>query len=75
MRLGKEQLRLLRAVGTRSALIVPSRRSRRLCELGLMATEPDGSFAYIRPAGLRALADGVEHGKIELFKQPERAAT
>lgn len=72
-RLGIRQLRLLRTVGTHSALVVPDGRSRRLCELGLLESHGgDGSFAAITPAGLRALADAAEAGKIDLFKMPER---
>lgn len=67
MRLGKNQLALLRSVGTTAALIVPSRESRRLCDLGLMESEPDGSIARITPNGLRALADSVDAGQSELF--------
>lgn len=72
-RLGIRQLELLRTVGARSALVVPSRIGRRLCELGLMeAHGSEGSFAAITPAGLRALADAAEAGKIELFTMPEK---
>ena len=73
MRLGNRQLELLRALGTNSALIVPCARSRRLCELGLLrAHADDGAFAAITPAGLRALADAAERGKIDLFKMPAK---
>lgn len=68
MRLGKQQLALLRSVGTHSALVVPDRQSRRLCELGLMTAENDGSFARLTADGLRALADAVDAGKILLFE-------
>lgn len=71
-RLGPKQLALLRTVGTSSALVVASATSRRLCALGLMrAHGTDGSFAAITPAGLRALADAAEAGRIELFAMPE----
>lgn len=71
MRLGIRQLRLLRTVGTTSALVVPDAISRRLCELGFMrASNPDGSFACITPAGLRALADAADAGRINLFVMP-----
>ncbi|HRP26369.1 hypothetical protein [Thauera sp.] len=74
-RLGPKQLALLRTVGTSSALVVASATSRRLCALGLMrAHGTDGSFAAITPAGLRALADAVEAGRVEMFQMPEREA-
>lgn len=74
MRLGIRQLRKLRTVGTRMALVVPDKTSRRLCELGLMVAHgDDGSFAAITPAGLRALADAVDAGKIKLFEMPDKA--
>lgn len=73
MRLGIRQLDRLHAVGTHAALIVPDRISRRLCDLGLMkAHGAEGSFSAITPAGLRALADAAEAGRIELFRMPER---
>lgn len=73
MALGKKQLEMLRLVGTHSALVVPCARSRRLCDLGLMkAHGTDGSFAAATPAGLRALADAVDAGKMDLFVMPER---
>lgn len=71
-RLGPRQLAMLRAVGTTAAVVVPDRLSRRLVELGLMTAEPDGSFARNTPAGLRALADAAEAGRVTLFVMPER---
>jgi hypothetical protein len=72
VRLGLNQLRLLRAVGTTDAVVVPDALTRRLCELGLMASaRANGSFAHITPAGLRALADAAEAGRIDLFVMPE----
>lgn len=74
MKLGTRQLKLLRTVGTTSALVVPDNISRRLCDLGLMkAMGKDGnSLACITPNGLRALADAVDAGRIDLFKMPEK---
>ena len=69
-RLGHRQLELLAFVGTRSALVCSSPISRRLCALGLMEAEADGSFARITPAGLRALADAAEAGRVKLFTVP-----
>lgn len=71
-RLGKRQLALLRGTASGGALVVPMPVSRRLCDLGLMrAHGGDGSFAAITPAGLRALADAVEDGRVALFSMPE----
>lgn len=72
MKLGTRQLETLRAVGTTAAIVVPDSITRRLCALGLMASEASGSFAHITPAGLRALADAVDAGRISLFVMPER---
>ncbi len=74
MRLGKRQLALLRGVGPTSAVVVPDGTTRRLCDLGLMKAHggEDGSFAAVTPAGLRALADAVDAGKIGLFKMPDK---
>jgi|GEM_PF-3462180 len=73
MKIGTRQLQMLKTVGTTSALIVPCHISRRLCAVGLMkSNEPDGSFAHVTPAGLRALADAAEAGRVELFKMPEK---
>ena len=72
MRLGIRQLELLRSVGTTRALVVADRASSRLCEIGLMKEMGDGSFVAVTPAGLRALADAVDAGRIDLFRMPER---
>jgi hypothetical protein len=49
-------------------MIVPSKTSRRLCELGLMAEARPDSFAYVTANGLRAVADAADRGAIELGK-------
>lgn len=72
MKLGIRQLELMRAVGTTRAIVVADKLSRRLCDLGLMKAMGDDSFICITPDGLRALADAVEVGRIELFKMPEK---
>jgi len=73
VRLGIRQLETLRAVGTHAALVVPDKTSRRLCALGLMVAHgDDGSFAAITPAGLRALADAVDAGRLTLFEMPNK---
>ena len=71
MRLGKNQLRLLRSAGTTAAVVVADRDTRRLCELGLMREASPGGFVHNTPAGLRALADAAEAGKITLFAMPK----
>lgn len=73
MTLGKHQLHLLKSVGLTAALVVPNATSRRLCDLGLLkAGGQDGSFAHITPAGLRAVADAAEAGRVSLFVMPEK---
>lgn len=73
IRLGKRHLQFRRGLGDGVAVIVPNVYYRRLCDLGLMkARGDDRSFAAITPAGLRALADAAEAGRIELFKMPDR---
>jgi len=73
-RLGKEQLRLLRATGTNMFLIVADKRTRRLCELGLMAEARPDSFVYVTANGLRAIADAADRGQIELGKLKDKGA-
>lgn len=63
---------MLARVPPRAALVCPSPVSRSLVARGLMAAEPDGSFAHITPAGLRALADAADRGEVQLFTMPER---
>jgi hypothetical protein len=72
MRLGPKQLKLLQFIGTRGALVVGDKMSRRLCDLGLLISEPDGSFARITPDGLRSLADALEAGRISLWSPTPR---
>lgn len=69
-RLGKRQIELLRATVRVAALVVPDKRSKRLCEMGLMREMKPGAFACITPDGLRALADAADEGAIELFNLP-----
>lgn len=73
MRLCKNQLTLLRAVGITAAVVVPSATTKRLCALGLMREAGKDSFACITPAGLRALADAAEAGRVELFVMPTKS--
>ena len=71
-RLGPKQLRHLTMVGANRALVVSDRTSRRLCDLGLMREMIPGGAVCITPAGLRALADAAEAGRVDLFTLPER---
>ena len=68
MRLGKHQIRLLVQLGTPALmLVVPDRLSRSLEKRGLVASRSkrtDG-FIGITPAGLRALADLYDAGKLD----------
>jgi hypothetical protein len=67
LRLGPQQLEQLHRVGTTMAVAVPTPMTRRLVALGLMQAEPDGALARLTPAGLRALADAADAGRIVLF--------
>ena len=63
--LGKNQLDILRALGTPSAaMVVPCKTALSLVKRGLLRTDK-GAFACITPAGLRALADELEVGRVE----------
>ena len=66
MRLGKRQIDLLMKLGTTRSVVLPDNTTRRLVELGLAHAEPNGSFTRITPAGLRALADLADAGKVEI---------
>ena len=67
--LGPRQLELLRGLANPCALVVPDPVSRSLVKRGLLAADPDGSFAHITPAGLRALADAADDGRVQLFRR------
>ena len=66
-RLGIRQLEALKAAGTDSAYISPTKITKRLCDRGLMQADDEGGWAHCTPDGLRALADAVNAGRIELF--------
>ena len=74
-RLGKEQLRLLYAVGTHMFMVVADKRTKRLCELGLMAEARPNAFVYCTANGLRAVADAADRGRLVLGKLPEPPPT
>jgi hypothetical protein len=72
LRIGRLELHYLASIHPRWAYVVPDRSTRRLIEKGLLRSDfADGSFAHITPAGLRALADGAEAGKVKLFEMPK----
>lgn len=63
--LGKNQRDLLgKMAGIHMALVVGDALSASLVRRGLLAAEPDGSFARITPAGLRAVAAEMETGRL-----------
>lgn len=66
--LGKRQLDLLTKLGgVTMAVVVGCKISQSLVRRGLLAAEPDGSFAHITAAGLRALAAEIDAGRAPLF--------
>lgn len=70
MRLGIRQLEKLQTCGTAFSQVVPDRRVKKLIERGFMTSDnPDGSFAYITPQGLRALAEAIDNGRISIRKK------
>ncbi len=65
-RLGPNQLRLLSATASPySLLLTPDRQSDRLVQLGLLRQSEVGKACCITPAGLRALADAIEAGRLK----------
>lgn len=68
MRLGIRQLEMLRTLSTRLVLVVGNSRTRRLCELGLCESLPNGSMVRITANGLRALADAADAGRLPIFE-------
>jgi len=73
--LGKHQLCLLATMASPfSLLVVGDRISRSLVRRGLLGqhfAKKDDAFIGITPAGLRALADEMEAGRLEPFLEPE----
>jgi len=66
--LGAKQRNLLRMLANpANAAVVADAVSASLVRRGLLAAEPDGSFAHVTAAGLRALADEIDAGRVELF--------
>jgi hypothetical protein len=69
VRLGPKQLQLLTSLGSPAMLlVVPDAISRSLEKRGLVADYH--GMHRITPAGLRALADAFEAGRLEAFMRP-----
>lgn len=67
MRLGIRQLRTLRTLSTRLVQVIGDKHTARLCELGLCESAPDGNMVRITAAGLRAVADAADAGRLPVF--------
>lgn len=64
-RIGKEQLRLLVSLGSPTMmLVVGDKVSASLVRRGLLQDDDKGGFCRITAAGLRALADEMEAGRV-----------
>jgi hypothetical protein len=72
MRLGKNQLKLLMAMGSPSMLLMTpcTGEAKSLERRGLVASYRGGGATRITPAGMRALADAYEAGQLEQFMHP-----
>jgi hypothetical protein len=65
MRIGKDQLQMLVMLGSPiRSLITPGKSERGLVAKGLLRQD-DGGACCITPAGLRALADEMEAGRVD----------
>jgi hypothetical protein len=66
--LGKEQLRLLSVLASPGVCMpAPCRVAESLKRRGLLRSTEGGGGAVIAPAGLRALADALEAGRVRTF--------
>ena len=66
MRIGKNQLQLLVTLGSPAVLMLaPSKEARGLVKRGLLREREGGKACCITPAGLRALADEMEAGRVD----------
>jgi len=70
--LGPRQLALLRVLCGPVAMIGTNKTAAGLVSRGMLVTSPPGSFTHITPAGLRAVADAAEAGRIVLFTPPSK---
>ena len=65
-RLGDQQIRLLIVLATPDrGLLTPDKVSASLVRRGLLAEDKPGGCSVITPAGLRALADAMEAGRVK----------
>ncbi len=66
MRIGKNQLETLIALGSPTRLLlVPGRAEKGLVVKGLLREREPGKACCISPAGLRVLADEMEAGRVD----------
>ncbi|MEL7090226.1 MAG: hypothetical protein AAFN94_00690 [Pseudomonadota bacterium] len=68
-RLGIRRLELLRTLSSRLVLLIGDQRTARLAELGLVESAADGHFVRITAAGLRAVADAADAGRLPVFDE------
>lgn len=66
MRLGHRQLARLRSLSANYVQVVACPLTRSLTRRGLLAEAEPGGFVHITAAGLRALADAADAGRISL---------
>lgn len=65
MRIGHNQLRVLVMLGSPTmSLFVPGKECASLIRNGLLQVSPTGGVACITAAGLRALADEMDKGRV-----------
>lgn len=66
MRIGKHQLRTLIMLGSPGCLLLtPGRSEQGMVARGLLRERAPGKACCITPAGLRALADEMEAGRVD----------
>jgi hypothetical protein len=68
MKLGPRQIEILQNFGPMQIHVVTSAEHRTLIAKGLV-DDVDGGWPCITPAGLRALADAIETGRIPGFRE------
>ncbi len=66
MRIGKNQLEMLVALGSPTvALLVPGKSEAGMVKRGLLRERAPGKSVCITPFGLRVLADEMESGRVD----------